>query len=140
MDLAELLPPLIPVLAALAGALRAGGPDRARLNLKFDAEVASTLPEQSGARQQMLAYLEEQVADFVLREKHARRDIPMAIFAALGAGALTWLSMWLVGLTPWWWLLAAPLLLLAAILAYGFAESLQRIPRDEKGVALKSAE
>ncbi|MEE2041263.1 hypothetical protein Q8791_28965 [Nocardiopsis sp. CT-R113] len=65
-----------------------------------------------------------------------RRDPAGATLGAVLTAVFAGLGVWLWTLDAWWWTAAAVVCaLLTAFGAYGFAESLRRVPRDRRGIA-----
>lgn len=122
----------VPVLVTVVGILR--GPGALRQRLRHDVELLEKLPEDSEARNRLLTLLDKEIEQLVLVDTEGKRDwtgfgTSLVLVVALGG-----LGLWLWGLDAALWRALALIPWLFALVGLtSILESLQKIPRDEKG-------
>lgn len=125
-------------LVAIVGVLR--GPGRLRSRLKADVEITAVMPD-GNARNRLLSFLDDQVAQLIEDETEKRRDWPMLVVWIVATVGLAALTLWLLQRGTWWSLvLAAPAGFLWLIFLYGVLETGQKVKRDAKGKRIPSSE
>lgn len=137
MDMIDVVSKLLPAAVPLVTAFGAmvSGPGRLRREILHNAEIVGKLPE-SAARDRMLTLLDRQVADMASGSR--RRDWSMLVVAIIVAGALWYLTAWLLKEPDAIRVIGATVAaLVALIFTYGVFESARLIPRDEKGSTIK---
>lgn len=116
-----------PFLTALAGLV--SRPQRARSDMKLDAEIAASLPDDSQAQIAVLRLVEED-AKALLRARDLKPDYSALVLALAGSLILGALAIWLVGLgSALSRTIAAPVVFLWLVFFFGIFESAQKKDR-----------
>lgn len=131
-DIARVAVGAVPAVVAVVGLTR--GPGSLRSTLNHDIAALKDLPPDSAAHGRLLLLIEREVDRLAKWETESTRDISGVILGVILTVALGALGLALLGYDGWYWHLAAvPVFFVAAVGLYGMFESIQRVPRNEKG-------
>jgi hypothetical protein len=112
--------------------------DGNRAQIKQDLELFELLPEESGARADLLTHIESEITRLIKREDELTRDpsgIGIAIFLLLVGVGLAVPSFRDGG---WWWLLVVPAVWFAIFGIVGLGQTIPRRQRDARGNTIKN--
>lgn len=128
----------IPIVAAIVGFFRGPGVLRSRLN--HDVDLLQRLPPGSPPHDHLLEKIDRQLRTIESIDREASRDVSSAVIAFLLIVGLTFASVWLWAIQVWWgYLLAIGIAIFALAGIASMIDSLELVPRDEKGRKRSSA-
>lgn len=111
--------------------------DGRRSQIKQDLELLNLLPQESGARSDLMTHIDMEIVHLIKGEGELTRDgsgISLAIVILAIAISLVILAIINSG---WSWLLLIPSILLGTLGAVGLGESAPKKKRDSKGGRIK---
>lgn len=134
-SLLVLLGAIGPLLGGIAGLINVFlGTDRRQWRtVKLEADILSALPQNGVTAASLERHINDQVADLVAADRHASRQVGIAIMAAMAVALCVWGTWLSVDRGGWWLLLLVLTLPIGAACGYGVTESLAKVPRDDKG-------
>jgi len=110
----------------------------ARDQIRSDIEIYESLPEASTVRADLLGRIDEQIRALISSERELTRDRSGVVLSCILIAAGGWTTyIATVAGGSWRWFLVGTLLL-GVIGLFGFAESVQKVRRDDKGNKVKN--
>jgi ABC-type amino acid transport system permease subunit len=129
---------VVPAVAAVLGYF--SGPGRLRSHIRYDVDTLVKLPDGSAARRALDQLVSSRVEKLRKVEVEGRVDLTMLVVSLIATPLLVWTTVWLFGHPGWIWKFGSVITgVVAFVFVYGIFESAQRVPRDEKGRVLPSA-
>lgn len=105
-----------------------------RSRIKQDLELLGQLPKDSAVRDELRTHVDRSIARLIESEHELRRDPTGMVLAAFLALATTWMVAKAIDGSGLWWVGAGATGLFAVA---GFAVSVQKVRRDERGRVIK---
>lgn len=104
-----------------------------REQIKSDLDIYKALPDNSGARSDLLTRIDEQIIDLIEREKQTSRDYKGVTVGVILLATGVWATLLVVSVGgAWsWFYIATGFLTLLGL--YGSIDSLRLVRRDERG-------
>ena len=107
-----------------------------RTRIKQEMELLDRLPDSSSMRDELAAHIDRGIAQLVGQEQEERRDPGGIVLALFLAAFTTWTIVRGVDGTDLWFVATA---ILGLLTIAGFAISVPKVRRDERGRALKES-
>lgn len=124
--------PLLGGIAALVNMLL-GADTRQWRAVKLQAEILAILPQNAAATVSLERLVNERIEQLVAGARDARRQVDIAIMAAITVVLCVWGTWFSVEQGGRWLLLLVVTIPLGAACGYGVTESLAKVPRDDSG-------